>query len=167
MADNRAAEIDLQLQEHRGFQEKFWVAERFGWLGFLGIVLLALLGLTGSGGPLAHATAEAAGVSIEYPRVTRWEASDEIVLRFPAGGPRERSVTLGPEFAEHFQIEDIQPAPDRFEITPEGERMIFRFPAGGPGTIAFHIRAGGAGLPRFALSIDGGAPVELAPVILP
>ena len=42
----------LQLDEDRGFQRRFWRAERIAWGTFAAIMLAALSGLFGGSGPL-------------------------------------------------------------------------------------------------------------------
>lgn len=156
----------LQLDEHRDFQERFWVAERVAWVAFAAIILAALIGLTGAGGPLSRAKAASDGSEISYPRITRWEASDSLTVNFAPGGS-ERSLTLSPAFAESFQLEDVQPQPDRAEARPEGERLIFSLPAGKPATVTLHVRAHKPGPARYQARIDGTSVRTLSTFILP
>jgi hypothetical protein len=51
----------LDLDEDRLFQERYWSFQRFAWVLFLFVVVGALCGLTGSGGPFSRATVEGAG----------------------------------------------------------------------------------------------------------
>lgn len=63
----------LDVDDDRAFQEKFWTFQRVAWALMALILLAALAGTTGSGGPLAHAEASGPGGSIEYPRIARWQ----------------------------------------------------------------------------------------------
>src|SRR5690606_25597894 len=63
----------LQIDERRHFQEIFWTVERFAWIIFALILLLALLGLTGSGGYFAKTTQTLDAGTAEYARFSRWE----------------------------------------------------------------------------------------------
>lgn len=162
-----ARKDELQLEEHRAFQERFWAAERVAWVGFGLIMIAALAGLTGSGGPLAAVTADLGGAELKMPRLARWEAADEIVVRFDPGGPAQRSVTLDADFAHRFQIEDIQPQPSAAETTAQGHRLIFDVPSGGPAEVVLHVRAFSPGPASFGVRADGGAPRRTTVFVLP
>ncbi len=45
-------EEQLELDEDRNFQERWWTAERIAWIGFALVIVVALAGLTGLGGPV-------------------------------------------------------------------------------------------------------------------
>lgn len=156
----------LQLEEHRGFQERFWTIERIAWIAFGIIALLALVGLTGGGGMLAQQTLSLDAGEVTYPRVTRWEATDEIRVTFAADGP-ERRLTLSQSFAEHFQIEDIQPEPDSTAATAAGELMVFRAEQGQPAQVTLHMRALSPGLASFEIGLGEGERRPVSSLILP
>lgn len=159
---------DLEIDEDRVFQEKMWRAERVAWVGFGALALVALGGLTGQGGPLSRTVARAETGAIEYPRVTRWETSDEIVLTLAGGpGPGEVVVEVDEGFGRVFEVEDIQPAPDRSEALPHGQRLVFRLGQAGGGKVTVHVRALRPSLgARAEVRIDG-RPLTLSPVVLP
>jgi hypothetical protein len=156
----------LQIEEDRGFQERFWTIERWAWAVFGLIILLALAGLAGGGGFLAHTTVHLEAGRIEYPRVSRWEAADEITAFFASDSPEHR-LTISPQFSKYFQIEDIQPLPDSTLVSPAGEVMVFRAEGGPPNQVVLHLRAQRPGLARYDLSLDGGAPAAATTVVLP
>ena len=156
----------LQLEEDRGFQERFWTIERWAWSAFGLILLLALAGLAGGGGFFAHATMNLEAGQIEYPRVARWESADEITAVF-ASDSSEHRLTLSPQFSKYFQIEDIQPLPDSTLVSPAGEVMVFRAEGGSPTQVVLHFRAQRPGLARYDLSLDGGSPAGATTVVLP
>lgn len=156
----------LQLEEHRRFQERFWKAERWAWLGYGLIVLAALAGLTGAGGPLAHGHAGLGDGGIDYPRIARWEGTDALSVTFAPGGA-ERSLTLSAGFAEGFQVQDIQPVPEHSKARPEGQRLRFTLPAGAPATVMLHVRPTTPGLARFRATLDGGPAATLTTLVLP
>jgi hypothetical protein len=156
----------LQLEEHRGFQERFWTIERWAWAVFGLILLGALAGLAGGGGFFAHATIASEAGEVDYPRVARWESPDEITVRFGSSGAEHRLI-LSPRFSEYFQIEDIQPMPDRSLVSPAGEVMVFPSEHGPPAKVVLHLRAQRPGLARYDVSLDGGNPVGVATLVLP
>jgi hypothetical protein len=157
----------LQLEEHRRFQERFWTAERWAWAIFGLILIVGLAGLAGGGGFLAHTTITTEAGKVDYPRVARWESSDEVTVTFSSAAEEHR-LTLSPQFSRYFQIEDIQPLPDRSLVSPAGEVMVLRSAGGGPPSkVVLHLRAQRPGLARYDVSLDGGDPVGLATVVLP
>lgn len=155
----------LQLDEKRDYQETWWTAERWAWGAFIAVTLAAALGTTGAGGFLSHRLAEMEGGAIDHPRITRWAASDEMIVRFAAGSG-ERTLTLSSGFAQSFQIESLQPRPERAEGTPEGQRLVFAT-ADGPFEVVVHLRAQYPGLARYRARIDDGAPRDITTLVLP
>lgn len=156
----------LQLDEHTKFQERFWVVERIAWIAFGLLLVAALLGFTGSGGPISRTVLAIEGGTIDFPHVTRWEAADEIVVRF-APGEAERSLTLSSEFAEAMQIEAIQPEPARSVAGPEGTVLVFETAAGAPADVTLHVTPLKSGLPTFEARIGDGAATSLSMLVLP
>lgn len=156
----------LQLEEHREFQERFWTIERWAWMAFGLILLLGLAGLAGGGGLLAHTNIVTDAGEVDYPRVARWESADEMTITFglPAG---EHRLALSPRFSQFFQIEDIQPMPERSFTSPAGEVMEFQAENGPPSKVVLHLRAQRPGLARYDISLDGGSPVGVTTVVLP
>lgn len=159
---------DLELDDDRRFQEKFWTFERFAWVLLGLIVLAALAGFTGQGGPFGRAKAAGSSGEIDYPRVTRWETSDEIRLTL-AGGGDQAVVEIGSAFSEVFEFEDMQPAPSASYATPEGHRHVFDLRGGsGKREIVMHVRAM---RPALGVAIDmriNDAPaLQIRPVVLP
>jgi hypothetical protein len=145
---------DLDLAEDRAFQEKWWTAERVAWGVFLLIVASALIGLTGAGGWLANATASGEGGSVEYPRQTRWQADDTVLVRLAASPAASRTVTLSSAFTSLFQLIDIEPQPARATATPDGEQLEFFVAPGEPASIALQVRSQRPGLVSYFTSID-------------
>ena len=159
---------DLQIDEDRVFQERMWTAERIAWVGFVLILAVALLGLTGQGGPLQRVTLRSDAAQIDYPRVTRWETSDEIVLTLSgAPGAAEAVIETDQTFAQVFEIEDIQPAPAESLALPHGQRLVFALGEGGSGQVTLHVRAMKPSLGRaIGFQVDG-EPMTITPVVLP
>lgn len=155
----------LQLEDHRRYQERLWTVERAAWIVFILITVAAALGATGAGGPISRQLAATEGDRMDYPRVARWQASDDLTVEFAArAGPR--SLRLSPEFARSFQVESVQPTPERVEATPEGQVMHFAA-ADGAAQVVIHLRPQSPGLVRWHASLDGGAALELWTLILP
>lgn len=164
-----AGQNDLEVEEDRRFQERFWRFERFAWVLMALLVIAALAGATGSGGPLAEGRAEARAGTITYPRIARWQAAAELTVRLPplAAGPTE--FELADSFTRIFAVESIEPAPSASTATGASHRFTFDLASGGgEKTIVFHLRAARPALPRRTRAQLGDAPpVDLQFVVLP
>lgn len=165
MQEPRVRDDGLQVEEHRRFQSVFWRLERVAWMVFALILVLALAGLTGGGGYLAQGTVQIGGAQVEYPRVARWQAADELRIAFPAGAELHR-LTLGGAFLDHYAVETATPAPRRALGTEAGLVLEFVGQAREPLHAVLHLRPLHPGLPRFAVTADG-ASAEVRGVILP
>ncbi|HVL79098.1 MAG TPA: hypothetical protein VM346_07390 [Sphingomicrobium sp.] len=169
MAEKQAQARGLQVNEDRHWQETLWTAQRFAWAAMALLVVLAMLGATGKGGPLATASVKSTGATIEYPRITRWQSADQLSVRLPANASGEVQIELSQPFVELFSIESVEPEPSRMEASGQGHRFAFNVSGGGgQPLIVFHIKAS-----RFAFSrtvtarVGEAAPVEMSLIILP
>jgi len=155
----------LQLDEKRNFHRVFWIVERVAWVVFAFILVLALLGLTGSGGYLSRITQTLSTGEVEYPRVTRWQATDELRASFK-GGAQTHRLSLGYSFFESFEVEAIQPEPERTVTLPEGVAMEFAAEEGAPVNVTLHMRSLHSGWVNYRLDLDGDG-VDASILILP
>jgi hypothetical protein len=148
-------EDGLQLDERRKFQEHFWTVERISWCAFALIVIAALFGAFGSGGPIATKVSELRAAVVEHPRIARWEGTDKMKIQFKSRPTvQTRSLFLSNAFAEVFQVEDIQPFPFRTIIEGGGQRLFFENPSRDGGVVTLHLRAQASGSANFDISVD-------------
>ncbi|WP_309084295.1 hypothetical protein [Chelativorans sp.] len=146
----------LQLDERRHLQRAFWSVERFAWVVFALVLLLAIAGFTGSGGYFSKAEAAFPAGQIEYPRVARWEASDEVSVSFNGGADRHR-LTFDHTFFEYFEAEGIHPEPERMTTGPDGVVMEFAAEEQAPVKVILYLRAMHPGLAQYRVGLDGSA----------
>lgn len=167
MVDSKATGIELD--EDRPFQERFWSFQRIAWVVMGLIVAAALAGLTGAGGLLSRAEATAPGATLDYPRVTRWQASDDMRLTLAPRGADQATIMIGASFFDIFEIEEIHPAPAESGATASGQRLVFDLgEASGEREIIFHIRATAPALTAtYQVRVDDGPAMRLSPVVLP
>lgn len=156
----------LDLEDDPDFQRRFWIVERWAWAGYALLIAAALLGFTGSGGVFARATAETPYASVDYPRVSRWQAADHMRIHLSGAVGQEAQIALDRRFLELFEVTGVQPQPERAAATARGTQYTFAVGPGG-GAVNFHIRA-----TRPAFSGDIGVWVEdsetrMRPLILP
>ncbi|MFZ5718059.1 MAG: hypothetical protein ACOY5Y_01190 [Pseudomonadota bacterium] len=158
----------LQLEDDPQYQRRFWRTQRAGWVGLALIVVAALLGLTGAGGPFASGRAQGAGGTVDFPRVARWAAPDELSVRF-AGPGSTGTVEVDRALFEVFGVEGIQPRPSASTFTPGGQRFTFDRAGEAVGdTVTFQLRARRPALPlRAQVRIGSGEPLRFSMFVLP
>ncbi len=157
-------ELD-EFEEDIEFQRRFWNIERVAWIVFALLIAAALAGLTGAGGPLAHATVQTPYGSIEYPRVARWQATDDMIVRLSPTAGAIADIELDRRFVENFEIVSIQPGPASSTVTPQG--MRYSFDVAGGGEVVFQLRAlHPAFFPDASVRV-GDAETAMRPLILP
>lgn len=163
------AHPELDLKTDRPFQVRFWRFQRFAWIVMAMIIVAALAGLTGKGGQLSRATAAGPQGQVDYPRISRWEMTDEMTVSLPSGSADEATIEIDDAFSKVFQIESTQPAPKESYVTGTGERLVFNLAEPGAGrTISVFIRPlQPAFSPRIQMRINNGDPLVLTPVVLP
>lgn len=144
----------LQLDEPRERQRRYWRIQRIAWWCFGAIMALAILGMTGSGGVFQKQTVQFANARAEVPRVSRWEGSDEVTITFGNPAP-SHEVRISQPFFDRFQVERIQPEPDRNRLA-EGAQVM-TFPTGGPAPhqVRIDLRAMHFGWTSFEMTIEG------------
>jgi len=162
----------LQLDEDRAFQRRYWTLQRLAWIGFAGILGLAMLGLTGGGGYFHMQRIRLGGALVEMPRVSRWDAADEMRITFdgpegpgqkpdhgPDQGPddgsgREHAVTIAAGYFDRFDLTRIRPEPAAL-LKDGGQAMTFQVQGKGPHVVRFSPRAVHFGWTSFDLTVNG------------
>lgn len=144
----------LQLDEDRAFQEGYWRVQRASWLGYGLVLLVALVGLTGSGGMLHMQEIRFSAATIQIPRVARWEAWDELRISFD--GPADHhKLGIGTGFFRLFEIGRIQPDPQENSLNPKSHQMHFSAQGSGPHEVRISTRPMHFGWARFEMDLDG------------
>ena len=162
--DPQGLEIDLD----RSFQEKMWVVERIGWALMFLIVVAALAGFTGVTGAASSGRAEAAGATIDYPRISRWQTADTLAVDFAESTAGKVEVLIPKAFTKVFAIDGVTPQPSKVTATPEGQLYEFELAAeAGKKTADFSIRAGRPSLPTQARGAVAGEPFAMPFIVLP
>jgi len=90
-----------------------WIVQRIGWVLVLLLLVLAALGLFGTG-LLSHKQLQSGGNAIAYERFARYEANT--ALRFTAMHHNgEVMVQLPQQYLQHFTIESVIPEPQQVQ----------------------------------------------------
>lgn len=150
---------DLELAQDLEFHRRELRAERIGWAAMLLVVLLALLGLFGSG-PLSRNQIQTAdgGLQVRYNRFARYMAPTELRLTFGPEAVQDGQVHvwLSRQYVQHLQIQKIIPEPDSVQL--EGQRLTYTFNVlqnGQPGEIVFELETKATGHLRGAAGLAG------------
>ena len=141
MARSKNDSVALEVNEDRAWQEKFWSAQRVAWVVMALIILAALAGLTGKGGPLASTMVNLETATIEYPRITRWQSDEQVTVRLAPSAPEKVELLLSREFVKLFSINSIEPEPDKVKATAIGHHFTFETTGTGERVIALNVRA--------------------------
>src|SRR4051812_23546923 len=152
---------DLEIEQDHDFQRRYWRLQRGAWVGLALVLLAGILGLFGSG-PLAHATIGAPGapLRLEYDRFGRIEAPSTLtaLVRPSTRRPGEAILHLDRGFTDNFQIERVQPMPERAEAGPD--HSVYAFRVTGPGEpvrVTFRLRPEQIGPRSGRMRVDGGS----------
>ncbi|MBW9055689.1 hypothetical protein [Rhizobium mesosinicum] len=153
------------IEDHTRFQQRFWFAQRWAWIGFAAILVAALFGALGRGGPLSQRESKLAGGSLELPIITRWNAPDELRVFFLPSSS-DRRLVVDPDFLTIFSIESI--APPEKATDYENGRIGYAFPADATAAsqVILRLQTQKPGLYSFRIGI-GQNVVERSVIILP
>lgn len=160
---------ELEVAQDLEFQRREWRVQRIAWAAMALVLLAGLVGLLGSD-PLAHASAEADGLTVQYARIVRDHAPFELQFRLAPGTADSGQVDLWIDRAllSKAEIQRIVPQPD--SERSDADRVVFTVAVADPNAPAAVIVgldphdvggfAAGAGI------VDGPQ-VELAGFVLP
>jgi hypothetical protein len=118
----------IEMDESMGLHKTGWAIQRVGWTVLFTLVVMAALGLFGSG-VLSRRTKEASGNMVEYERYGRFENSTYMHLK--ALAENGKAILIIPQqYLKHFELEAIVPEPDK-QHAVEGHQ-VFTFLAEAP-----------------------------------
>ncbi|WP_416066353.1 hypothetical protein ACK9YZ_09230 [Rhizobium sp. ZK1] len=162
---NTSRSLPEGIEDHTRFQERIWHAQRWAWVGFAAILISALFGALGRGGPLSQQETKLAGGSLELPIITRWNAPDELRVFFLPSSSDRRFV-VDPDFLTIFSIESIEPPQKATDY--ENGRIGYVFPADAiaASQVILRLQTQKPGLRSFRIGI-GQDVVERSVIVLP
>lgn len=162
------SEPSMDIEVDRGLQERTWLISRIFWAVMLTISIVALVGLTGSGGPLSRHHAATSSATLDIPRVARWGAIDHLTVKLDHADSNEIEILVPKQFGEIFSVESVSPEPSSVTVTRDGHLYEFDASAGaGERSVVFSIRASHAAwasrMGRFEVN---GEPTARLPVLV-
>lgn len=150
--------MDLEIRQHKHFQQREWRLERFGW-GLIALFVLAgLLGLLGPG-PLSWATARSDGglVEVEYQRFTHWIADDTVEIHVSSDAVQGDTVevTLTGDWVLAADLNGITPEPSEQRSTPQG--MVLEIPVQDPAAVDVELSFRPTSIGRLHATVTAGS----------
>lgn len=150
---------DFQLNEDEAFVRKQYVVQRIGWVLMAALVIAALMGAFGRG-PLSHKTAHSAdrSLSVEYDRFCRSQAQTELKLTASENSVTGGTLRLGLDrkYMSTFEVVDINPRPERTDLSSEHATLVYRVPKhGGPLVVKLILEPTEPGWLEAAAGIEG------------
>lgn len=145
------------------FQRRVWTAQRLGWL-IVGVVIAAsLAGLFGTG-PLSGASAEMAGLRLEYERFGRLRQSTKLKF-LVSSAQHEPQIALGRDYLDSVLVQTITPQPVRTEV--DGQWLVYRFAGAPPVSVTFTLNPEEFGGLRGTLRTPSGEIISFHQFIYP
>ncbi len=163
-------EHGLEIGQDIAFQRRMWRFQRAGWVAMVVVALLALIGLFGSG-PLSRAREGTAGtgLTLDYARLTRHGAPDNLRVHLPASSTSQGKVELAVdrEYLEGLRLEGIVPEPESTEGRPDAMVYVFQVQPGAPTTLTFEFTPEALGLRAGSVRLKGREPVSFTQLVYP
>jgi hypothetical protein len=163
-ARSEAGTAGLDVPENRALQHRTWLVQRVSWVGFAVIIVLALLGYTGSGGPWSQQTIVGVDSRLTAPRVARRGAAERLEITVPGGGPAQ--IDLDAAFVTTFTLTGVEPAPQAHYAVGRGMTMIIAAQGDDPALVRLHLIPLSSGRASVGVTVNG-AELRVALLVLP
>lgn len=161
---------DLEINEDLEFEHRSWQVQRVAW-AILGLVVLAaLLGLLGGGGPLSVARAgQGSPLEITYARFARHNNPVEMAVRLrPGAAPGDEArLWISSAYLDAVKIERIEPEPAQVVLGADRVTYVFRQGAGEGGRVVLHIMPQHVGRHEARVGLEGGPEHTLSQIVYP
>jgi hypothetical protein len=156
------------VQEDMRWQLKEWLLEKWGSRLLLAFVLLALLGAFSDGWLSQTTSTNADGtLSVEHQRIMRAMSDENFTLRVRFATGQPTVLTLGQDFMDNFEIQNLQPQP--LITHASRHEMVLTWPASSGKEQALWLTAQPQSAGHFTSTIrlKGAESVTLSQWVLP
>ena len=158
---------DLEIGQDLEFQRREWTVERIGWAAMAVIILMALLGLFGTG-PLNNTSIESQDglLRVDYDRFARRKAPTlplKVYIESSAAQDGEAHLWLDRNYLEGFDIHRITPQPD--SVIADQDRLTYVFELGEQGQliqVTFLLQPEQLGVISGQIGLEGAQGVEVS-----
>lgn len=153
-----------------GRRRREWRLERLGWLVMALVVAAGLLGAFG-GGLLSRGEARGPdGLVLEYARLARMEAPEELRLLLPAP-VSPATLRISSAFLLRARLVEVDPPPLEVRVRADERELLFGVERRGAPIGAFpvvlRVQYAAIGTARGWVAADGGARVPFAVFVYP
>src|SRR5688572_27824714 len=161
---------DIQIEEDLAFTHKEWRAQRFGWVIMAVLLAAGIVGAFGRG-PISRTTSgDPQSFAVEYARILRHAADDDINVDIGPGIAADSQVQLAVsrEFVESNEIRNIAPQPE--SESAAGDFFIYTFKrqdAASRMRIVLQIKPSGYGSASTRVQLIGGTALTIKQFIMP
>jgi hypothetical protein len=154
------------VREDMRFQRRSWMVERAGWMV---LVLLALIGLSGAFGigPLSWQTASGGSLEVEYERFQRITRLARFTFTITGQSGPELRLHLNEAFQKNFEVSNIQPQPSRSTTGADGIDLAFAADDASKGRIVIWAHSRRYGVSDITARLGGGAPLSFWVFVYP
>ncbi|MGE5531255.1 MAG: hypothetical protein ACM3VW_03925 [Bacteroidota bacterium] len=161
-------DISLEIECDPRLQRRDWAAEHVGQAVMLLVVLIALTGLLGGGGPLSHTrlTAANGAMQVDYDRLLRQQTDSEITWTLRASqGPAR--LGLSQDFLNRLSARETVPAPAAIRGSGDQAVLVFDLPEGRPLLVSMGVQAKRVGVLHSPVTLNGQPVGDLRIWVLP
>jgi hypothetical protein len=148
------------------FQRRQWVFERFAGMTLAFLVVLAFLGLFGSG-PLDGQQVRTARLDLEYGRFLRRDAPNEMRLTVRPRTADGFTLSLDRQYLEHNRPESIEPEPESKVFSVNHQKLRFASTGPGPFVIIMRLRPSRSGPLNGTLRLEPESAIPLSQFVYP
>jgi len=151
------------------FQQNEFRAERISWVVMTIVIVSALAGLLGGGGPFARDSKTGIdSSSVSYDRFARHSSPMTLDVNVGSGSERQVRLRLSDEYLTAMNVKSITPAPTSTALGDKQQILVFDRSAPPVAvTIRFQVEPMVFGLQRGWVAIDNAAPISFAHFIYP
>jgi hypothetical protein len=160
----------LDDEAHLRNQKREWMVERCGRFLILGIVVAALVGLSGPG-PLNHTEIISADTSLrtEHYSIQRYQAPAELIIRCSKQSSEPlRRLRISRSLIDHISVKAITPTPESVAI--DGHDLVYTFHVTATehgGLVVIRYENDTFGWVRYSVGLSDTETVSLAHFVCP
>ena len=148
------------------FQQRQWTFERRAGVALASLVVLAALGLFGSG-PLNGQRVQTANLEVEYGRFLRRDAPNQMRLTVRPTSSDGFTLSLDRTYLEHNHPESIEPDPSSTILRADHQEFYFDSNGPGPFVITLRLRPSRTGPISGTLRLERETAVAVSQFVYP
>jgi hypothetical protein len=159
----------LEIEQDLDYQRWEWLFERVAWVALAVVVLAALLGLLGGGGPFSSVTLAAPedSLTLRHERFLHNHTTTALTVAAIPGRDGELRLWFDRDYLDAFELRTVTPQAGRVEAGRDRVTFCFRSQDDGPLTVHFHLEPRRVGRVAGRLGVDGGESLLFSQFVYP